>query len=111
MCHDLLHPHGPLLVPGAGQAERFVPCGQLHSAGAGSFGQSHGQHFNENTVYVIFGLLFGQPQRVHLHTITKTAELRIFYTVALAANFVPKIDKGAHLAHLGHETDARVYKE
>ena len=32
--HNLLHPHGPLLIPRTGQAERFVPRRQLHGARA-----------------------------------------------------------------------------
>ena len=35
--HDLLHPHRPLLIPGARQAQSFIPGWQLYGPGAGIF--------------------------------------------------------------------------
>ena len=80
--HDLLHTQRPLLIPWAGQAKCFVPSGQLHGTGAGLFRQGHSQHFDQDAVDVIFRLLFRQPQRVHLHTITETTVFRILDAIA-----------------------------
>ncbi len=81
---DLLHPQRPLLIPGARQAERLVPGGQLHGAGAGVLRQRHGQHFQQDAVDVVFRLLLGQAQRVDLHAVAEAAEFRVFDAVAVA---------------------------
>ena len=109
--HDLLHPHRPLLIPGARQAKGFVPGGQLNGAGAGFFGQRHGQHFDQDPIDVVLGLLLGQTQRVDLNPIAEAAMFWVFDTIALLADFVPKLDEGAHFTHLGDKADARIHKE
>ena len=106
-----MHPHGPLLVPRAGQAKRFVPCRQLHRAGACVFGQGHRQHFNQDAVDVVFRLLFGQAKAVHLHPVTEPPHFGVFYAITFGADLIPKVYEGAHFAHLCHEADARVYEE
>ena len=108
---DLLHPQRPLLIPGARQAQRLVPGGQLHGAGAGVFRQRDRQHFDQDAVDVVFGLLFGQAQRVDLHAIAEAAIFRIGDAIAGFADLVPQIDEGAHLAQLGDKADARVDEE
>mmetsp|Transcript_24008 Transcript_24008/g.44062 ORF Transcript_24008/g.44062 Transcript_24008/m.44062 type:complete len:371 (-) Transcript_24008:5902-7014(-) len=109
--HDLLHPHRPLLIPGARQAKGFIPSWQLHRTRAGLFRQGHGQHLNQNAVDVVFGLLFRQAQRIDLHAITEAAEFRIADAIARLANLVPQIDEGTHFAHLGDKSDACIHKE
>ena len=79
--------------------------------GRGHFGQGHGEHFDQNTIDVVFGLLLGQSQRIDLHTITKTAVFWVCDAVAGFANLVPEIDKGAHFAHFGDKVDASVDEE
>ena len=110
-CHDLLHPHRPLLIPRAGQAERFVPSRQLNGAGAGLFRQCDREHFDQNAIDVVFRLLFRQAKRIDLHPVPETAEFRIFDTIPLLADLVPQIDEGAHLAHLGDKSNAGVDEE
>ena len=56
-------------------------------------------------------MLFGQAQRVDLNTIAKTPHLRVAHPVALAADFIPKIHKGAHFAHFSDKTDAGVHEK
>ncbi len=109
--HDLLHPHGPLLIPGPGKAKRFVPRGQLHRTGARLFRQGHGQHFDQDAVDIVFRLLLGQAKRVDLNAVPEPAVLGVCNTVTRLADLVPQIDKGPHLAHLGHKADACVHKE
>ena len=107
----MLHPHRPLLIPGTRQAKGLVPSGQLNSAGAGFFGQCHGQHFDQDPIDVVLGLLLGQTQRVDLNPIAEAAMFWVFDTIALLADFIPKLDKGAHFAHLGYKADACIHKE
>ena len=97
---DLLEPERPLLVPRPRQAERLVPGGELHGAGARLLRQRHRQHREQDAIDVVLGLLLGQPQRVHLHAVAEAAERRIVHAVALLGDLVPEIDEGAHLARL-----------
>ena len=108
---DLLHAQRPLLIEGAGQAERFVPCRKLHGAGAGVLGQGHGEHLDQDAVDVVLRLLFGQAEGVDLHPVAETAEFRVGDAVAFAGDLVPQFDEGTHLAHLGDEADTCVHKE
>ena len=108
---DLLHAERPLLVPGARQAERLVPGGELDGAGAGVLREGDGQHLDQDAVDVVLGLLLGQAERVDLHAVAEAAELRVGDAVAVAADLVPEVDEGAHLAHLGDEADAGVDEE
>ena len=96
--HDLLHAQRPLLVPGARQAQRLVPGGQLHGAGAGVLRQHHGQHLDQDAVDVVLRLLLGEAQRIHLHAIAEAAVLLVRDAIALAADLVPEFGEGAHLA-------------
>ena len=100
-----------MLIPGARQAERFVPRRQLHGAGARVLRQRHGQHLDQNAIDVVLGLLLGQAERVHLHAIAETAEFLLLDAVAITADLVPQLGEGAHLAHLGHKADARIHEE
>ncbi len=109
--HDLLHAERPLLVPGAGQAKRFIPGRQLHGAGPGIFRENHGEHFKQDAVDVVFRLLLGEAEGIHLHTIAEAALLLIGNGIALAADFVPEFGEGPHLAHFGDEADAGIHKE
>ena len=59
---DLLHAQGPLLVPGARQAQGLVPGRELDGAGAGVPGERHRQHLEQDAVDVVLGLLLGQAQ-------------------------------------------------
>ena len=70
---DLLEPERPLLVPGPRQAERLVPGGELHGAGARVLRQRHRQHRQQDAVDVVLGLLLGQPERVDLHAVAESA--------------------------------------
>ncbi len=74
---DLLHPQRPLLVPGAGQAQRLVPGGQLHGARAGLLRQRDRQHLDQDAVDVVLGLLLGQAEAVDLHAVAEAAVLRV----------------------------------
>ncbi len=107
----LLQPQRPLLVPGPRQAQRLVPGGQLHGAGAGVLRQRDGQRLQQDAVDVVLGLLLGQPERVDLHAIAEAAQLGVLDAVAARADLVPEVDEGAHLAHLGDEPDAGVDEE
>ena len=109
--HDLLHPHRPLLIPRAGQAEGFIPCGKLHSTGAGFFGKRHGEHFDQDTVDVVLWLLLCKAKRVYLYSIAEAAELGVCDTVTLQQDFIPEVDKGAHFAHFGDKADACVHEK
>ena len=108
---DLLHPKRPLLVEGTGQAERLVPGGELHGAGAGVFREGDGQHLDQDTVDVVFGLLFGEAERVDLHPVAEAAEAGVGDAVAGFQKFVPEGGEGAHLAKFGHEADAGIDKK
>ena len=108
---DLLHPHGPLLVPGARQAKRFVPGRQLDGTGARLFGKCDGQHFDQNSVNIVFRLLFGKAERIHLNPISESAIFCIFHAVAVPANLIPKIHECAHFAHFGHKSDTGIHEK
>ena len=109
--HDLLHAERPLLVPRARKAQCFVPCWQLNRTSTSVFRQSHSQHFDQNAVDVVFWLLLGQAERVHLNTIAEAAHFGVFDAIALLADFVPKFDERPHFAHFGHEADASIHEE
>ena len=108
---DLLHPQRPLLVEGAGQAKRLVPGGKLDGAGAGVLRQGDGQHLDQDAVDVVFRLLFGEAKGVHLHPVAEAAELGVSDAVAGFQKRVPEVGESAHLAELGYEADAGVYKK
>ena len=109
--HDLLHAERPLLVPGAGEAEGLVPGRELDGAGAGVLREGDGEHLDQDAVDVVFRLLLGQAEGVHLHAVAEAAVFRVGDAVGLAADLVPEVDEGAHLAHLGDEADAGVHEE
>ena len=44
--HDLLHAHGPLLIPWTGEAQGLVPGRKLNRTCARLFREGHGQHFD-----------------------------------------------------------------
>ena len=108
---DLLQAKRPLLIPGPRQSQSLVPGRQLHGPGTGRFGKRNGQHFQEDAIDVVFRLLFGQTQRIHLNAIAESAILFLLNTITLAADFIPKLAKGPHLANFGDETKARVHEE
>ena len=56
---------------------------------------------------VVFRLLLGEAERVHLHAVAEQPLLGVGDAVALARDLVPQFDEGAHLAHLGDEAQAR----
>ena len=104
---DLLHAERPLLVPGARQAQRLVPGGQLHGARARVARQRHRQHLEQDAIDVVLGLRLGEAQRVDLHAVAEQAVLGIGHAVALGRDLVPQLVEGAHLADLGDEPAAR----
>jgi hypothetical protein len=53
---DLLNPEAPLLVPGAGEAERLVPGRQLDRPGARVAAQGHSQGLEHDSRHVVLGL-------------------------------------------------------
>ncbi|OIQ64963.1 hypothetical protein GALL_534840 [mine drainage metagenome] len=83
----------------------------MHGARAGVFGQRHGQHLDQDAVDVIFRLLFGQAQRVDLHAIAEATVFRVGHAIAVQAQLIPKVCKGAHFAQFGDEADACVDEE
>ena len=109
--HNLLHSHGPLLIPRAGKAECFVPCRKLNRPRARIFGQGDSQHFNEDAIHIVFGLLFSKSQGIHLNPVAKAAIFRIAHTITGFADFVPKIDESAHFAHFSDKPDASIHKK
>ena len=108
---DLLHAQRPLLVPRPRQAERLVPRRQLHGAGARVLRQRHRQHLEQDARDVVFGLLLGQAERVHLHAVAEQPLLGIGDAVARARDLVPQFGEGAHLAHFGDEAQAGIDEE
>ncbi len=106
-----MHSKRPLLIPWARQTKRLIPRGQLDGARAGFFRKHDRQHFKKDSINVVFGLLLGKAERVHLHSIAEAPELRVSHPVALLANFVPQINESAHLAHLGDEADPCVHEK
>ena len=87
---DLLDPQAPLLVPGAGQAERLVPGRQLDRAGAGVAAERHGERLEHDPRHVVLGLGLGQAERVDLDAVAEAQELRLGDAVALAADLLPE---------------------
>ncbi len=111
ICHDLLHADRPLLVPGSGQAERLVPGRELHGARARILRQNHRKHFEQDAMHVVLGLLFGEPQTVHLHAVAEAAVLFALHPIALPRNLLPELRESAHLAKLGDDADAGIDEE
>ena len=109
--HDLLQAQRPLLVERPRQAERLVPCGQLHGAGARPLRQDHRQHLDQDAIGVVLRLLLGQAERIDLHAIAEAALGRILHAEAVAGDLVPQFDERAHLGELGHEAHAGVDEE
>ena len=109
--HDLLQAQRPLLVERPRQAERLVPRGQLHRAGARLLRQDHRQHLDEDAIGVVLGLLLREPERIDLDAVAEAALGRILHAEPVAGDLVPKLDEGAHLGELGHEAHARVDEE
>ncbi len=107
----LLHAQRPLLVPGPGQPERLVPRRQLHGPGPGALRQRHTEALEHDALHVVLRLLLGEAERVHLHPVAETAQLGIIDAVALAADAVPELGEGTHLAGLLHEANAGVDEE
>ena len=101
-----------MLVPRARQAQGLVPGRELDGAGAGVPGERDRQHLEQDAVDVVLGLLLGQAQGVDLHAVAEQAVLGLLGdAVALAADLVPQLDEGAHLAQLGDEADAGIDEE
>ena len=108
---DLLHPQGPLLVPGAGQAEGLVPGRELEGPGPGVLGQGDAELLEHDALDVVLGLLLGQAERVDLDAVAEAAQLGVGDVVTLAADAVPELGEGPHLACFLDEADARVHEE
>ena len=105
---DLLQAQRPLLVPGARQAQGLVPGRQLHGPRPGVFAQHDGQHFQQNPIDVVFRLLFGEAQRVHLNAISEPSVFFLFDAKAVARNLLPQFRKGPHLGDFRDQLDAGV---
>src|SRR5690606_33244770 len=73
--------------------------------------EHHGEHFEEDTIDVIFRLLFGEAKRVDLNAVAEAAELLFPDAVTIAQDFIPKVDEGAHLAHFSDEANPRIDEE
>src|SRR3989442_1743304 len=108
---DLLQAERPLLVPGARQAEGFVPCGQLERTAAGVAAERHAEGLDQDAPGVVLGLLLGEPERVHLQAVAEEAGLGVLDAVAIAGDLVPERGERPHLAHLLDEADAGVAEE
>ena len=87
---DLLDTQAPLLVPGAGQAERLVPGRQLDRPGAGVAAERHGQRLEHDPGHVVLGLGLGQAEGVDLDAVAEAEELRLGDAVAVAADLLPE---------------------
>ena len=109
--HDLLQAQRPLLVPRPRQAERLVPRRQLHRAGAGVLAHHHGQHFQEDAIDVVLGLLLGEAERVHLDAVAEQPLLGVGDAIAVERDVIPQLGERPHLAHLGDEADAGIDEE
>ena len=108
---DLLHAKRPLLIPRARQAERFIPCRQLHRSRAGALGQRHRQHLDEDAGDVVLRLLLRESQRIDLYAVAEQSLLGIIDAVALGGDLVPELGESAHLAQLGDEPQAGIDEE
>ena len=108
---NLLHAQRPLLIPRAGEAQRFVPSGQLHASCSCRFRQRNGKHFEHNSLNVVFWLRFGKPKRVHLHAVPEAASALVGNAITLKTNAVPQFGECAHLAYFFNEANTSVDKE
>ena len=108
---DLLDPQAPLLIPGAGEAERLVPSRQLDRAGTGVAAQGHGKRLEHDPGHVVLGLGLGQAERVDLDAVAEAQELRLGHPVAVAADPLPHLAHGAQLGVLLDEPDPGVDEE
>ena len=108
---DLLHPQRPLLIPRPRQTKRFVPGWQLHGTGAGVLRQRHRQHFQQNTVDVVFGLRLSQAERVDLDAVAEHAVLGVSHAIAFAGDVIPQFVECPHFAHFSDEAHAGVDEE
>ena len=59
---DLLDAQRPLLVPGAGQAERLVPGRELDRAGAGVAPERHRERLEHDPLHVVLRLGLGEAR-------------------------------------------------
>ncbi len=97
-----------MLIPRARQTKRFVPSRQLQCAASRILRQCHPERGNQYAIDIVLRLVLGEAKRVHLHTIAKQLVLGIRHAVTLGQNFVPQLDKRAHLRDLGHEAKAGI---
>ncbi len=74
-CEHLLDAKAPLLVPGAGEAHRLVPRGQLDRAGARVAAEGHGERLQHDALDVVLGLGLGEAERVDLHAVAEAEKL------------------------------------
>jgi hypothetical protein len=79
--------------------------------GSCAFREHHGQHFEDDSLHVVFRLRLGQAQGVHLHAIAESAQLGICHLVAGQGQLVPHLAEGPQLATLFDETYAGIDKE
>ena len=86
----LLDPQAPLLVPGAGQAHRLVPGGELDRAGAGVAAEGDGERLEHDPLDVVLRLGLGQAEAVDLDAVAEAQHLLVGDAVALAADLVPE---------------------
>ena len=86
----LLDPQAPLLVPGAGEAHRLVPGGQLDRAGAGVAAEGHGQRLEHDPLDVVLRLGLGQAEAVDLDAVAEAQHLLVGDAVALAADLASR---------------------
>ena len=107
----LLHPQGPLLIPRPRQPQRFVPTRQLNRPRTCVTRERYPEHLEHDALDVVFGLGFGEPERVDLHAVAKAAQLLVGDAVALETDAVPHLGKRAHLAHLFDEARGHVDEE
>ena len=85
----LLDPQRPLLIPRRRQPDRLVPARQLDGAGARVLRERDTEHLEHDALHVVLGLLLGEPERVHLHAVAETPQLRVGDAVPLARRCGP----------------------
>ena len=107
----MLQTKRPLLIPGPWKPQRLVPGRELHGPGARILRERDTQHAEQNAIDVVLRLLFGEPQRVHLHAIAEQPELGIGNAVAIAAKLIPDLRHRTQLADLGDESCPGVHEE
>ncbi len=100
-----------MLIPRPRQAECLVPRRQLHRASASIFRERDGKHLKQDAINVVFRLLLRQAKRVHLHAVTKAAELFVSDAIAFARDFFPEFGERTHLAEFGDVAQTRVHEE